>query len=297
MISRLFKYALKNILRNKFLSLSSILVLTLLMFFINILFLLNSVSGKIIELISDKLTISLYLNEEYDNKSIDVLDLMSDIRKTFKNISVVYKTKAEVLESVRKKDPDLVKIIERTNPLPNTIKISSISLDQYEALNMLIENKLYILLNKKSDKEYFSNYSVQYKRIKYIIKILDHIQVGLYSIILFFVISISIIIYSIIGNFIFYFKDEIYITRLVGGGKNFIYGPFVMQGMIYSFLSFFLNFFVFWFMLKNSKILFGEEYGIPFLFSNADEIFLIEFLVFLFIGGFSGFLSSRKYIK
>lgn len=297
MIFRLFTYSIKNILRNKFLSLSSILVLTLLMFFINILFLLNSVSSKIIESISSKLTISLYLNDDYSKDSVDVLDLISDIRKLFWNISVVYKTKKEVLESLRKKDPDLVKILERTNPLPNTITISNIDLKEYESLNRVIENKLYILSDKDSDKEYFSNYSVQYKRINDVIIILDHLKIWLYSIILVFIISISIIIYSIIWNFIYYFKDEIYITRLVWGWKSFIYWPFVLQWIIYSFFSLITSVIIFWSMINNSKALFWQDYSVEFLFANSREIFLAELIVFLFIWWFSWFLSSRKYIK
>jgi cell division protein FtsX len=81
MIIRILKYSIKNILRNKFLSLSSILVLTLLMFFINILFVMHDVSTKLIEGINSKLTISLYLNEEYDRNKIEIIDLIEDIKK------------------------------------------------------------------------------------------------------------------------------------------------------------------------------------------------------------------------
>ena len=63
MLTRIAKYSLKNILRNKFLSFSSILVLTLLMFFINILVILHDVSFKLIDSINSKMTISLYLQE------------------------------------------------------------------------------------------------------------------------------------------------------------------------------------------------------------------------------------------
>lgn len=297
MLFRLLKYALKNILRNKFLSLSSVLVLTLLMFFINILFLLNNVSWKIIESINSKMTISLYLNEEYDNENIDVVDLIWDIRRWFPEISVIYKTKKEVLEWLREKDPDLVKILERTNPLPNTITVSNISLKEYTWLNRLIENKLYILSDKSFNKDYFSNYTVQYNRIKDVITILNHIQAGLYLIILVFVISISVIMYSIIWNFIYYFKDEISITRLVWWSKNFIYWPFILQWMIYSFISFVFSIISFWFVINNSKVLFWEDYWIKSLFTNSDEIFLLELVVFLFIWGASWFLSSRKYIS
>jgi cell division protein FtsX len=63
MFFRISKYAVKNTLRNKFLSLSSVLVLTLLMFFINILVLLHDVSHTIIEGINSKMSISLYLKD------------------------------------------------------------------------------------------------------------------------------------------------------------------------------------------------------------------------------------------
>ncbi|MDP2396510.1 MAG: hypothetical protein Q8S84_06360 [bacterium] len=81
MLSRIAKYSVKNILRNKFLSVSSVLVLTLLMFFINILVILHDVSFKLIDSINSKLTISLYLDEEYTKTSVEVIDLIDDIKK------------------------------------------------------------------------------------------------------------------------------------------------------------------------------------------------------------------------
>jgi len=81
MLTRIAKYSLKNIMRNKFLSFSSILVLTLLMFFINILIILHDVSFKLIDSINSKMTISLYLKDGYDKNSIEVIDLINDIKK------------------------------------------------------------------------------------------------------------------------------------------------------------------------------------------------------------------------
>ena len=81
MFIRIFKYSVKNIFRNKFLSLSSILVLTLLMFFINILFVVQDVSLNLIGSINSKLSISLYLNDEYGRNSIEVIDIIDDIKK------------------------------------------------------------------------------------------------------------------------------------------------------------------------------------------------------------------------
>jgi len=79
MFQKLFKYAVKNISRNTFLSISSVIILTLLMFFINILIVLQDVSIRIISSVNERLTISLYLSDEYNKNSVEVIDLQNDI--------------------------------------------------------------------------------------------------------------------------------------------------------------------------------------------------------------------------
>lgn len=258
MFPRLLKYATKNILRNTFLSASSVLILTLLMFFINILLVIHDVSFRMIDGINQKLTISLYLDEPYDKNSIEIIDLQSDIKKAISDIEIIYKTKEELLEEMRQTDPQLVEILERQNPLPETIILENIPLDKYETLNLLIENKLFVLTQGENitDAAYFSTYTRQFERIQQVISLLHILQIGLYIVIVTFVVSIAIIIYSIIGNFIYYYKDEIYITRLVGGSKMFIYGPFSLQGMIYVFIAFLFSTTLFLLLLENLKILF-----------------------------------------
>lgn len=299
MISRIAKYSVKNILRNKFLSFSSVIVLTLLMFFINILVVLHDVSFKLINNINSKLTISLYLEEWYDKNSLEVIDLIEDVQKIWEWISaewsilLEYKTKEDILDDIRVQEPGLVKILERSNPLPETIVLSEIRLDQYEELNRVIENKMFLLSSEETDQEYFANYTSQYKKITHIINVLDILQIGLYVIIWIFIISISVIIYSIIGNFIYYYKDEIYITRLVGGGKKFIYWPFVLQWSIYSTIALFLSFIVFVFILKNVNVAFNDLYNFEF----PNGIFFLEVIVFISIGWLAWYLSSRRYLK
>ena len=299
MISRIAKYSIKNILRNKFLSFSSVIVLTLLMFFINILVVLHDVSFKLIDSINSKLTISLYLEEGYDKNSIEVHDLIEDIQKIWEwiwtewLINVEYKTKEDILDDIRVQEPGLVKILERNNPLPETIVLSNILLNQYVELNTVIENKLFLLSQQDEDQNYFANYSSQYKKITNIINILDILQVWLYVIIAIFIISISIIIYSVIWNFIYYYKDEIYITRLVWWSKKFIYGPFVIQWSLYSLMALLLSLVIFILILNNVNASFTDLYY--FTFSN--NIMLLEAILFVSIWWFAWYLSSKKYLK
>ncbi len=297
MFIRILKYSIKNILRNKFLSISSILVLTLLMFFINILLVLHSVSFKLIDSINSKLTISLYLKETYDKNSLEVIDFMRDLSNISKSIVSTYKSKDELKEEMKQRDPKLVWILWRDNPLPNTITVSNVALDEYESLNNIIERKMYLLDNWWSTKDKsFANYNSQYEKIINVISTLNTLRLGLYAIISIFLLSISVIVYSIIWNFIYYYKDEIYVTKLVWWNNLFIYWPFSLQWIIYSIVSFFFSAFFFILLLNNINYLFPSDWALDFLFNNIYFNFWIEILLFSLIWWISWYFSSKKYI-
>ncbi len=296
MLYRLFKYSIKNILRNKFLSFSSVLVLALLMFFINILMILHNLSNNLIEAINSKLTISLYLKDEYPKDSIDVTKLTNDIERKTPNIKIEYKSKDEVLEEMRKKDEELVSIIKSQNPLPATLNLSNIEMKEYEILNTIIEWKLYVLSDFKTNSIF--DYRTQYERIIKIIWILKTLKLALYIIIWVFLLSIFVITYSIIWNFIYHYRDEIYITKLVWGSNNFIYGPFVFQWIIYSIIWFFLSTNIFLFVVNNISIFFDKSKVKEYIVnSDLNFILLLQLSIFIITGALSSFLSSRKYMK
>jgi cell division protein FtsX len=119
------------------------------------------------------------------------------------------------------------------------------------------------------------------------------LQLWLEIVILIFIVSIAIIIYSVIWNFIYYYRDEIYITKLVWGSNTFIYGPFVLQWMIYSLVAFLLNVVIFVLLIKNLNIIFWDLYTL----SISVALLILEVLVFLLIWWISWYFSSKKYLK
>lgn len=293
MFERITKYSIKNIFRNKFLSISSVMVLTLLMFFINILVILDDISYRLIDSINSKLTISLYLSDEYSRNSLEVSDLIRDIWEINSSIVSEYKTKDDILSDIRSKEPNLVKILERNNPLPDTIALSNINLEDYDKVNNLIQSRMFLLANDETKEDYFANYSTQYQKIEDITNVLDILKLWLNIIIFIFVFSIAVIIYSVISNFIFYYRDEIYITQLVWGSNIFIYWPFVMQWIIFSIISFILNFILFSIMLNYLNWLFGHIYSFNFSF----WVLFFELLLFIIIWWLSWFFSSKRYLR
>jgi cell division protein FtsX len=147
------------------------------------------------------------------------------------------------------------------------------------------------------NQESFSTYTRQFERIGKVTSVLNILQIGLYIIIATFIVSIAIIVYSIIWNFIYYYKDEIYITRLVGGSKLFIYGPFSLQGMMYVGISFIISSSLFLILLSNLQYVFQLSEFSDVYTGNLPLVLLVQAIVFLVVGAGSWFLSSRRYLK
>jgi len=182
--------------------------------------------------------------------------------------------------------------------LPNTIEISNVELGEYTAVNSVIESKIFLLDNswKKEEKSRYSDYKSQYEKISNVIAILNTLRLGLYVIISIFVVSIGVIIYSIIWNFIYYYKEEIYITKLVWGNNIFIYWPFSLQWIIYSLFSFVLATWFFILVLNNINFIFETSYSFEFLFNSFYATFFTEASIFTIIWALSWYFSSKKYI-
>lgn len=109
---RILKYAIKNTIRNPFLSLSSILVISLLIFFINVLFFIEYVTASITDNINDRLSISLNLKTGYTADNTEVIECIGALKATNLGVQVQYISREEAFEILRKRDKELARVIE-----------------------------------------------------------------------------------------------------------------------------------------------------------------------------------------
>ena len=65
-------------------------------------------------------------------------------------------------------------------------------------------------------------------------KILRLLEYGVYALLGLFIFTVFVVVYTVISNTIFFLRDEMSIIELVGGRSYFIYGPLVIQGMVYT---------------------------------------------------------------
>ena len=166
---RLIKYALKNTIRNPFLSFSSILVISLLIFFINTLFFIEYVTTSLTENINDRMSLSLNLKPGYTSDNSEVIEAISALKQTSSSISVEYLSKEQAFEILKQRDQELVRIIEgdKENPLPSSIIIKNIPLGEYPKIDTTVKRfKGIIQYDEERSQKSLVDYQAQYERIQ-----------------------------------------------------------------------------------------------------------------------------------
>jgi cell division transport system permease protein len=213
----LFRYALKNIFRNIFLSVSSILIIGLLVFFVNILLLVIFSTDRFITSINSRISININFQDGYDNSQLRSSEFLSGVTTSFSGVDVEYISREKALVLLTTRNPDLATLIENdSNPLPNSVRLSNIDINQYTNLNTYIGHFRDILQYDQGtlDKKLL-DYRSQYERITGVIKMLNILQSTVYIFLVLFVFTVAILIYMVIHNFIFFLQNEVRIIELV----------------------------------------------------------------------------------
>jgi cell division transport system permease protein len=298
---QLIRYAIRNILRNIWLSASSLLIIGLLVFFVHILLLVIFSTDRFITSINDRISININLQDGYDNSQIRSIEFLSGVTMTFSGVQVDYISREDALTLLTTRNPDLATLIEKdANPLPNSIRLSNIDIDLYSSLNVYIGRFRDILqYDQGSLDRKLLDYRSQYDRIASVVEMLHILQIAVYILLGLFIFTVAIVIYMVIHNFVFFLQDEVRIIELVGGRSSFIYGPFVIQGMLYAMIATALATiaFVALIALIRSQSLFADFF--PFLSDFASLFTSYAWLaipLFALLGALSAFLASWKYI-
>ena len=222
---QLIRYALRNIFRNIWLSVSSLLIIGLLVFFVHILLLVIFSTDRFITSINDRISININLQDGYDNSQIRSIEFLSGVTASFSGVQVDYISREDALSLLTTRNPDLATLIERdANPLPNSVRLSNIDIDLYSSLNVYIGRFRDILqYDQGSLDRKLLDYRSQYDRIANVVEMLHILQIAVYILLGLFVFTVAIVIYMVIHNFVFFLQDEVRIIELVGGRPSFIY--------------------------------------------------------------------------
>lgn len=231
---RIIKYGFQNFSRNYLVSIATILVLLLAVIVFEGLLIFGVVGQKAIDLVQDKIDISIDFREIVPED--EMLKLKSSLEGLSEVKMVEYISKDEALERFRERHPedsDIARALEEIgdNPLRASLNIKAYNPKDYSAIAAYLNNESLSPIIE------MISYNQNQLVIDRLAKIVDiGRQAGFLLTILLATVA-SIVSFNTILLAIYSSREEIGIMRLVGASNAFIRGPYIVIGAIYGFLA------------------------------------------------------------
>lgn len=302
-IKRVAKAGFINFWRNGFVSLASVLVMTITLFAVGSTIFIGALFSHTLEQIKDKVDINVYFVT-----SADVADIMS-IKKNLELLPEVakisYTSREDALANFKKKhenDEQTLQALEelRDNPLGASLNIKAKEPSQYESIANYLQGKNALLRGGISivDKV---NYYQNKTAIDKFTKIIDGAKKVGFGLIAIMVLFSVIITFNTIRLAIYVSREEISVMKLVGASNRYIRGPFVVSGIMYGFVSAMLALVIFYpttfYLTKVTENFFMGLNLFDYYIKNFGQIFIIIAGSGMLIGAISSYLAVRRYLR
>jgi len=238
-IKRASKNALHSILRNKILSIATILIISLMLFVFNLVLALSYASDSIISNVGEKLDISVEVQSDVENYQIQ--SLVNTLKRNPDIKEVVHISKQDALNKFGSKYPNVISFLNHhklENPLPDVIRIVSTDVSKNNLVIDFLENPQFgNLINQE---KLIKNFE-QKDRNEKILGITRSIKrMSFWLIIIFASVGLMIIFNSININ-IHTHSKEIQIMQLVGAKHSFIRSGFIFEGIAFATIALFIS--------------------------------------------------------
>lgn len=302
-ISRIFHYGLKNFWRNGWLSVTTVIIMSLALLVSIGLIIFNVVTKETVESIQNKIDIAVYF------KNTTPEDEIFNVKKSLENLSEVKEVgylssdKAlEMFKEAHKDDPNITQALNELNenPLQASLSIKAKRPEQYASIAEYLNSpNLSVFID---DVSYQKNHLV-IERLTAVVNGLT--QVGFFLTIIMAVIA-GLVVFNTIRLAIYSNRDEIGIMRVVGASNMFVRGPYMVQGVIAGMLAAALSMLVAAILLYVGTKLPSLNFSFSLLgLTNTSHYFYSNILLLLgyqvlfgvCIGVFSSFIAIRRYLR
>lgn len=296
---RAIKFSLQDIYRNIWLSITTIIILLLALFSINMLLTVSLISNAAIEAVKEKIDIDLYLKNDAEEKKI--MALKAEISNLSQVKEIKYISKAEALKTFKdehRNDPEVLEALRALgkNPLSPSLIIKTKGMEEYEELISILNN----IDNEIIESRNFDDHKALLAKINNITQKVK--EAGL-TVSLIFILITVLVVFNAIRVTIYTHRREIKIMRLVGASIWFIRLPYFVSSAIYTLIGTILIiilFYSFLSLLQPYLETFFVGYNINIISyynNNFIKIFGIEFLGTALINILASFIAVRKYSK
>lgn len=295
---RLIKYGLQTFMRQRLLTVATIVVILLALLVSQGLFISGVVGGTALDSIQDKIDISVYFKT--NTPEDEVLRVKRALEEVDEVSEVEYISRDRALEIFRERhanDETITQALEELdeNPLSASLNIKAEDPEEYAAVALYLES---IVSEELVDNITYNQNQAVIDRLAAIIRVSRQIGLLAAAFLTFVAVLVSFntILLGIYSN-----RDEIAIMRLVGASNLYVRGPFVVLGIIYGVITAILS------MLLTIPVVFLSSKYVTLFVPEMDlaGYFTQNFIWILFfqltfgigIGVLSSLIAIRRYLK
>lgn len=283
-------------------SVSSVLMMTVTLFFIISLLLFSFIFSLTLDRVKGEIDINVYAITTATPE--EVLKIKQDLEFLPEVANIEYISREQALSNFKERhrnDEQTLQALDELaeNPLGAVLNIKAKEIGQYAGIAEFLESKTALGGDEVGIIEKV-NYSQNKLIIDRLSKIIDAVnKFGVALAIILVVVSVFIT-FSTIRLAIFISREEIKVMRLVGANNNYIRGPFIFEGVMYGGVSALLTLILFYPVLFWLNPFMEKIFAIDILsyyFSHLLLFLAVALVTGIFLGIVSSALAVRKYLK
>ncbi|MEK7068755.1 MAG: permease-like cell division protein FtsX [Patescibacteria group bacterium] len=299
---RVARYGLISFVRNGFVSLTAVLIMTITLFTVAFLIISGAALNDTLKQLTDKVDVTLYFTVEVGQ---DQIVSMQKALEALPEVAVVtYVSREDALAIFRERhkgDQLTLQAIEELggNPLGASLEIRAKQTSQYESIAKFLEAKQEDEGAAASiDKVNFSQNKATIDRLTNIIETSKRIGMAVAFILGFATILIA---FNTIRLAIYTSRDEIGVMNIVGAGHWYVRGPFMVAGILYGVVSGLIVLLLLYpitlWLGPGSERFFGSFNVFDYFVETFPVLFLIIIGSGVCMGALSSYLAVRRYLR
>jgi cell division transport system permease protein len=302
-LRRVSRYGVAGFVRNGFVSLAAVLILSITLFVIASLMIGGAALNSTLRLLTEKVDVTVYFTT--DAPEAEILTMQSTLQALPEVAYVGYVSRDQALADFRerhKNDQLTLSALDELgdNPLGASLEVRAKETSQYQTIANYLEaqQKAETPDSAIIDRVNFYQNKTAIDRLTNIIE--TSRRVGLATALLLAAASLLIAL-NTIRLAIYTARDEIGVMNLVGAGRWYVRGPFMIAGVLYGLVSGLLVLFLLYpvtlWIGPGSERFLGNFNVFTYFTDMFPLIFLVVMGSGIALGALSSFLAVRRYLR
>ena len=299
---RVARYGLIGFIRNGFISLAAVLILTITLFVASALMISTAALQSVLTELTQKVDITVYFTT---NATSDQVQQLQDSIKALPEVaSVTYVTREQALASFQerhKNDQLIIQALQELgeNPLGSALEVRAKDPSQYESISKYLESQVGTAgAGSAIDKVNFVQNKAAIDKLSNIIATSRRLAL---AIAIIFGLASLLIAFNTIRLAIYTARDEIGVMNLVGASHWYVRGPFMIAGVLYGVISALVVLLVLYpltaWLGPASQQFLGSFNVFTYYTNEFMTLFLVIMGAGVTLGALSSYLAVRRYLR